>query len=50
MGSSLKQQYQEEAKSLTPLIKSLRHDITVCDTYNKYYCSTKRKTKQDYTR
>lgn len=28
---SLKQQYQEEAKSLTPLIKSLRHNIKACD-------------------
>ena len=27
---SLKQQYQEEAKSLTPLIKSLKHDIKAC--------------------
>jgi len=51
--SSLKQQYQEEAKSLTPLIKSLRHDIKACDAIinrTSILVQEKEKPSKDYTR
>lgn len=51
--SSLKQQYQEEAKSLTPLIKSIRQDIKVCDAIinrTSILVQQKEKPNKDYTR
>ena len=51
--SSLKQQYQEEAKSLTPLIKSLRHDIRACNAIinrTSILVQQKEKPSKDYTR
>lgn len=50
---SLKQQYQEEAKSLTPLIKSLRHDIKACDAIinrTSILVQQKEEPSKDYTR
>lgn len=53
MGSSLKQQYQEKTKSLTLLIKSLRHDIKACDAIinrTSILVQQKEKPSKDYTR